>query len=260
MKMRNERKYFVQRILGFMRKAIQEFDLIQNGDKIAVGISGGKDSLVLLEGLARLRRFLGIDFSLVGLTLDLRFGGQSEDYSQIAKLCEQWDIPYIVKRTDIASIVFDIRREPHPCSLCARLRRGALHDLAIEHECNKIAFGHHFDDAVETFFMNLFNEGRIACFSPKTYLSRKKITLIRPMVFAPEKEVRRAAFRRELPIIKSQCPADGASNREKIKQFLADRNQTDKGFSDRVFGAIRRAGINGWGFREAPVENSHFLH
>lgn len=239
----------MQHMLGLMRKAIEEFDLIQNGDKIAVGISGGKDSLVLLEGLARLRRFLGVSFSLVGLTLDLQFGNRPDDYSQIEQMCKRWEVPYIVKRTDIASIVFDVRKEPHPCSLCARLRRGALHDLAVENGCNKIAFGHHFDDAVETFFMNLFHEGRIGCFSPKTYLSRKKITLIRPMVFAPEKEVRKAALKCQLPIVKSRCPADGASNREKIKQFLNSCNRQDKGFSDRIFGAMRRADIDGWGFR-----------
>ena len=182
----------MQRILGYMRKAVQEFDLIQDGDRIAVGVSGGKDSVALLVGLARLRRFIGIDFSLTALTLDPQFGGVPGDYSAIEELCAQLEVPYVLKRTQIGEIVFDARQESNPCSLCARMRRGALHDAAKEAGCNKIALGHHYDDVIETFLMNLFNEGRIGCFAPKTYLSRKDLWMIRPLVFAPEKEIRRA--------------------------------------------------------------------
>ncbi len=239
----------MQRILGYMRKAIAEFDLIESGDRIAVGVSGGKDSLVLLAGLCRLRSFLGIDFSIVAHTLDLRFGGENADFSAIERLCAQWEVPYTVKRTDIASIVFDVRKEQHPCSLCARMRRGALHDLAKEQGCNKVAFGHHMDDAVETFIMNLFCEGRIGCFSPKTELSRKQLTLIRPMVFAPEREVRAAARRNGFPVVKSLCPADGHTAREQAKCFLRERERMDHGFRERLFGALRRSGIDGWGGR-----------
>lgn len=193
----------MQKILGYMRKAVAEFGLIENGDCIAVGVSGGKDSVVLLLGLWELRRFLGIDYEVVGITLDPQFGGIETDYSPIEALCRDRGIPYLVKRTNIGEIVFDVRKEPNPCSLCARMRRGALHDAAKAAGCNKVALGHHYDDAVETFVMNLFHEGRLGCFSPKSYLSRKKLTLIRPLVFAPEKEIRRTAQRLELPIVKS---------------------------------------------------------
>ena len=172
-----------------MRKAINEFDLIQDGDRIAVGVSGGKDSLVLLEGLIRLKRFIGIDYSIVAITLDPQFNGVQGDYSSVAELCDREGVEYRLERTHIGEIVFDIRKETNPCSLCAKMRRGALHDTAIEMGCNKIALGHHYNDAVETFVMNLFTEGRIGCFSPKTYLSKKDITLIRPLVFASESEI-----------------------------------------------------------------------
>ncbi len=246
----------MQKILGYMRKAIQEFDLIQDGDKIGVGVSGGKDSVVLLTGLSMLRRFIGIDYQLVAITLDPQFGGVPGNYEPIRELCERLGVEYRLIPTDIGPIVFDVRKEPNPCSLCARLRRGALHDAAVAAGCNKIALGHHYDDAVETFVMNLFNEGRIGCFSPKSYLSRKKLTMIRPLVFAPEKEVRRAANRAELPVVKSVCPADGNTSREKTKAFLAQREREDHGFTFRLFGAMRRAGIDGWGYpdKEAKKE------
>lgn len=238
----------MQRMLGLMRKAIQEFDLIQDGDRIAVGVSGGKDSVVLLTGLARLRRFIGIDYELEAVTLDPRFGGTENDYSAVETLCRELEVPYTLQRTDIGQIVFDIRKEPNPCSLCAKLRRGALHDAAKALGCNKIALGHHFDDAVETFIMNLFHEGRIGCFSPKSYLSRKELWMIRPMVFAPEKEVRRAAERSGLPIVKSRCPADGHTSRQQAKEFLAEQERQSEGFKLRLFGALRRSGLDGWGY------------
>ncbi|MGN0655027.1 MAG: tRNA 2-thiocytidine biosynthesis TtcA family protein [Oscillospiraceae bacterium] len=240
----------MQKILGYMRKAIQEFDLIENGDRIAVGVSGGKDSLVMLQGLVLLKRFIGIDYDVVAVTLDPGFNGVWGDYSDVEKLCDELGIKYVLKRTQIGEIVFDVRKEEHPCSLCARMRRGALHDAAIEEGCNKVALGHHYNDAVETFFMNLFIEGRIGCFSPKSYLSNKKLWLIRPLVFAPEKEIKRVARKTELNVVKSKCPVDGHTKREEMKQFLAEREKLDHGFTDRVFGAMRRAGIDGWGFKE----------
>lgn len=240
----------MQKILGYMRKAIQEFDLIENGDRIAVGVSGGKDSLVMLQGLVLLKRFIGIDYDVVAVTLDPGFNGVWGDYSDVEKLCNELGIKYVLKRTQIGEIVFDVRKEEHPCSLCARMRRGALHDAAIEEGCNKVALGHHYNDAVETFFMNLFIEGRIGCFSPKSYLSNKKLWLIRPLVFAPEKEIKRVARKTELNVVKSKCPVDGHTKREEMKQFLAERERLDHGFTDRVFGAMRRAGIDGWGFKE----------
>lgn len=237
----------MQKLLGYMRKAIQEFDMISDGDVIAVGVSGGKDSLVLLNGLVLLRRFIGIDYRIVSITLDPQFCGIPGNYQPIADLCHELDVECHIIPTHIGEIVFDVRKEPNPCSLCARMRRGALHDAAKEYGCNKIALGHHFNDAVETFIMNLFNEGRIGCFSPVSYLSRKDITLIRPMVFAPEKEVRKAALKNELNIVKSKCPADGHTNREVTKNFIAEMDKKSRGFSDRIFGAMRRSGIDGWG-------------
>lgn len=237
----------MQKILGYMRKAIQEYALINNGDRICVGVSGGKDSVVLLKGLIMLRRFIGIDYDLTAVTLDPGFNGEPGDYSPIAELCESHGIEYHVIPTQIGEIVFDVRREANPCSLCARMRRGALHDATLAYDCNKIALGHNYDDAVETFIMNLFTEGRIGCFSPISYLSRKNIHLIRPLVFAPEKEIRRAAIKNELPIVKSKCPADGHTNRQKTKDFIAEKERIDHGFKDRIFGAMKRANIDGWG-------------
>ena len=237
----------MQDILGYMRKAITDYHMIEDGDTIAVGVSGGKDSVVLLAGLARLQRFIGISYTLVAITLDPGFGGHQEDYSPIAKLCEQYGIQYVVKRTGMGEIIFDIRKEKNPCSLCARMRRGALHDTAKEYGCNKIALGHHFDDAVETFFMNLLQEGRIGCFSPVSYLSRKDLTMIRPLVFASEREIRNAAIREHLPIVKSKCPVDGVTNRQKTKEWLVQMEQEYPGLRKRVFGAMKRANIDGWG-------------
>lgn len=246
----------MQKILGYMRKAITEFDLISDGDKIAVGVSGGKDSLVLLSGLIKLRSFIGIDYQLVAVTMDPCFGGEFGDYSSVEKLCEQNGVPYILERSRIGEIVFDVRHEEHPCSLCSRLRRGALHNAAKQAGCNKVALGHHYNDAVETFLMNLFVEGRIGCFSPKSFLDRREITVIRPLVFAPEREIIRAAKREGLDVVKSKCPADGHTMREETKRFISERERLDHGFSDRIFGAMRRAGIDGWGYKETEGEKS----
>lgn len=239
----------MQKILGYMRKAIQEFDLIQNGDRIAVGVSGGKDSLVLLKGLVMLKKFIGIDYDVVAVTIDPKFKGISGDYSAVQKLCDELGIDYIISKTNIGEIVFDIRKESNPCSLCAKMRRGALHDAALAASCNKIALGHHNDDAIETFIMNLFNEGRVGCFSPKSYLSRKNLYMIRPLVFAPEKEIKKAANRNKFEIVKSICPADGVTSRQKTKEFIYERNKIDKGFSDRIFTALRKSGVDGWGYK-----------
>lgn len=240
----------MQKILGYMRKAVTEFDLIKDGDRIGIGVSGGKDSLVLLQGLAMLRKFIGIDFSLVAITLDPGFNGKWGDYSPVEKMCKDLDVEFILEKTHIGEIVFDVRKEPNPCSLCSRMRRGALHNIAKSNGCNKLALGHHYDDAVETFVMNLFNEGRIGCFSPITYLDRKDITIIRPLVFAPEREIKKACRRNNFTIVKSVCPADGATSRQKTKEFLRDMEKQDNGFTLRLFGALRRSGIDGWGIKD----------
>lgn len=220
--------------------------MIQDGDRIAVGVSGGKDSLVLLKGLIELRRFIGIDYDVVAITLDPRFGGVEGDYSSVAQMCSEAGVEYRLIPTDIGQIVFDIRKELNPCSLCAKLRRGALHNAAKDAGCNKIALGHHFDDAVETFMMNLLNEGRIGCFSPVTHLARCGLVQIRPMVMAPEKEIIRAARRLDLNVVKSKCPADGHTSRQRTKELLAELEKTNKGVTERIFGAMRRGKIDGW--------------
>ncbi len=245
----------MQKIMGYIRKACQEFDLIQNGDKIAVGVSGGKDSLALLAGLAGMRRFAEFSYDVVAITLDPGFNGERRDYHEVRELCEKLDVPFKPVHTNIGEIVFDIRKEPNPCSLCAKLRRGALHDAAIEAGCNKIALGHHKDDVIETFIMNLFKEGRVGCFAPKTYLSRKQITVIRPLVFAPEGQIISCCNRSNLNVVKSVCPADKNTVREQTKQFLADMERKDKGFKLRIFTALRKSGVNGWGFKDSDNGN-----
>ncbi len=244
----------MQRVLGYMRKAIQEFHLIEDGDRIAVGVSGGKDSLVLLQGLKRLQRFIGIRYELVAITLDLCFDGKETDYSPVKAMCEQLGVEYVVKPTEIGQIVFDVFQSQNPCSLCARMRRGALHDLTKALGCNKLALGHNYDDVVETFVMNLFQEGRVGCFAPIAYLDRKDLFVIRPLVFAPEKDVRAAALSKELPIVKSKCPADGKTNRQRTKEWLRGMEREDHGFTYRLFGALRRSGVDGWGYAEKQKE------
>ncbi|MBR3419253.1 MAG: tRNA 2-thiocytidine(32) synthetase TtcA [Oscillospiraceae bacterium] len=237
----------MQKILGYLRRAVQEFDLIQNGDRIAVGISGGKDSLVLLAALRDFQKFGLLDYTLVGITLDPQFGGIPTDYSAAAAFCEQLGVEYHLIPTQIGHIVIDVRKESSPCSLCAKMRRGALHDQAKAFGCNKLALGHHNDDAIETFLMNLFIEGRIGCYAPKSYLSRKDLTLIRPLSFAPERDIVHAAKLHVPEVVKSRCPVDGHTMRETMKAFIREQEKQNPGFKTRVFGAMRRANVDGWG-------------
>lgn len=234
----------MQKILGYMRKAIQHYGLISDGDRICVAVSGGKDSLVMLKGLILLKNFIGIDYEIIALTIDPYFNGIAGDYSQVTEICTEYGIEYHIIPTQIAEIVFDVRKEPNPCSLCARMRRGALYNSAEELGCNKIALGHNYDDVVETFIMNLFTEGRIGCFSPATYLENRNINIIRPLVLAPERDVKKAS--RNFSVVKSQCRADGHTNRQKTKEFIAEMEHREHGFKDRIFGAMCRAGIDGW--------------
>jgi tRNA(Ile)-lysidine synthase TilS/MesJ len=250
----------MQKLLGYMRRAVTEYDMLADGDTIAVGVSGGKDSLCLLYGLHLLKRFIGFDYKLIAITADMRFNGQPTDFSGVSEFCEGLGIEYIIVPTDIAQVVFDIRKEPNPCSLCAKMRRGVLHETAKSAGCNKIALGHSFNDAIETFVMNLFMEGRLGCFSPVSYLSRRDLTLIRPLVFAPEKEIRRAARANELPIVKSPCPEDGHTKRQEIKEFLASRERVDKGFTERLFGAMRKADIDRWGGKSFDKATDSDVH
>ena len=236
----------MQRLLGLVRKAITEYDMIQNGDHIAIGVSGGKDSVALTIALARLKEFIGIDFSITAITLDPCFGAKHCDYSAVEALFAEYKIPYIIKRTEIGEIVFDQRQETNPCSLCARMRRGALHDAAKAAGCNKIALGHHMDDAVETFIMNLFNEGRVGCFSPVTYLSRKDITMIRPLVLCEERDIKHAVKQMQFPVVRNECPVDGHTEREWTKQWFIEMEKQRRGIKKQVFGAMRRGHISNW--------------
>jgi tRNA 2-thiocytidine biosynthesis protein TtcA len=236
----------MQHILGHMRRAIEDYQMIAPGDHIGVGLSGGKDSVTLLMGLAGLRRVLPYPFSLTAFTLDPCFNNQLTDYSAMEALCRELEVPYIIERTNIGPVVFDERKEKNPCSLCARMRRGALHNLCNAHGCKKLALGHHMDDAVETFFLNLYNEGRIGCFSPVTYLSRKDIHLIRPMVFLEEGQIRGFVESRGLSIVKSLCPYEGEGHRTRIKAYIGSMCQGDRGFKRRIFGAMKRDGLDGW--------------
>ena len=236
----NETKH----LLSCVRRAVDDYSMIEDGDKIAVGISGGKDSLALLCALAGLRRFYPKKFEIIGLTIDMGFEGT--DYSPITALCEKLGVEYKIIPTQISKIIFEERKESSPCSLCAKMRRGAIHSSAKELGCNKVALGHHFDDTIETFMLNLFFEGRIGCFSPVTYLSRTDITLIRPMIYLPEKDVRYYANVTELPVVKSNCPADGNTQREEMKKMLADLDRKHKGLRYRIFGAIQRGEIDGF--------------
>ncbi len=236
----------MQKLLSHMRAACQQYEMIKEGDRIAIGVSGGKDSMALLAGMANLRRFYPEKFEIVAITLDPRFGGVDGDFSQIEKLCAELDVEYVIKRTQLAEVIFDIRKESNPCSLCARMRRGALHDAAKEHGCNKIALGHHLDDVAETFVMNLFNGGTLDCFMPVTYLSRKDIYMIRPMIFARESDCARVVRKENLPTVKSNCPADGTTERQEVKEMLSALEKKYGDVRSKILGAMQRKEINGY--------------
>ncbi len=238
----------LQRILSYMRRAVDDYGMIAPGDRIAVGVSGGKDSLALLAGMAGLRRFYPGGFSVVAITIDMGFEGS--DFSKIADFCASLDVEYRVIKTEIADIIFKARQEKNPCSLCARMRRGSLHEAAKASGCNKLALGHHNDDVVETFMLNLFFEGRIGCFSPVTYLSRADLTMIRPLIYAKEKDIAYFARKASLPVTESLCPEDKHTEREHMKELLKDWDRHYKGLHHRLFGAICKGEIDGFRLTE----------
>lgn len=227
----------MKKILGPLRRAVEKYEMIRPGDRIAVGLSGGKDSTALLVAMKRFQYFSPVPFELEGITLDMGFGGM--DFEPLVQLCAELDIPYTIKKTQIGPIVFEARQEKNPCALCARMKRGALHDLSIERGCRKIALGHHADDAIETFFLSLFYEGRINTFSPVTYLDRKDITLIRPLIFVKEKDIIYNPEVKELPVIKSTCPADGHTKREDMKDMMKELRKAIPELDDRILKAIQ---------------------
>ncbi len=234
----------MQEILGLVRRCVEDYSMIEDGETIAVGVSGGKDSLLTLAALARLRQFYPKKFDLTAITIDPGTPGMS--FEGIAKYCEELGVRYIRVPVPIYEVVFLERKEKNPCSLCAKLRRGALSTAMNEHGIKKIALGHHFDDAAETFLMNLLFEGRIGCFQPVTYLSRADVTQIRPLLYVKERQAANAARRLALPIVHNPCPANGETRRQEIKELLAELENKYPDLRQKIFGAMQRSPLQGW--------------
>ena len=231
----------MQRLMGLMRRCIEDYNMISPGEKIAVGVSGGKDSLVLLQLLAALRQYM--DFQLEAITIDMGLG---MDYSGIEKWCEVLGVPYTIIKTEIGPIIFDHRKEKNPCSMCSKMRRGALNQAIVDREIRKIALGHHYDDAVETFLMSLLFEGRISCFQPVTDLDRTGVIQIRPMLYIHEKTVDNFATRMGLPIVENRCPVDKTTKREETKNLIYELSKTYPDLKERIFGAMQRLPLPEW--------------
>ena len=234
----------LQQLLSYTRKAVDEYQMIEEGDHIAVGISGGKDSLTLLYALHGLKRFYPKKFELSAITVDL--GYEEFHLEPIQELCDRLEVPYKIVRTDIAHILFEERKESNPCSLCAKMRKGALNDAVREMGCNKDAYAHHKDDVIETMLLSLIFEGRFYSFSPKTYLDRMDLTVIRPMMFVDEMDVIGFKNKYDLPVVKSKCPVDGHTKRQYAKELVKRLNQEHQGAKERMLTAILNGKISGW--------------
>ena len=230
---------------GTVRRAVDDYHMISEGDRIAVGISGGKDSMLLLAVMNHLHTYYPIPFSLEAITIELGFEGM--DFTPVQQFCDELGIPYTCLKTDIKEIVFDVRKEDNPCSLCSKMRRGAINDAITQRGIHKLALGHHFDDAVETFMMSLLFEGRISCFRPVTFLDRSGVTQIRPLVYAGEKKIANLAAELQLPIVENPCPEDKTSKRYEIKKLLAQMSQDYPDLKSKIFGAMQRMPLPGWG-------------
>lgn len=243
----------MEKILSLVRRCVEDYDMIQPGDRVAVGVSGGKDSLVTLAALAKLSAFYPKPFTVEAVTLDLGAaeGRAPADFRPLREYCESMDVPFTLIPTEISHIVFDLRKEKNPCSMCAKMRRGALHNALVERGIRKIALGHHFDDAVETFFLSLFYEGRISCFQPVTDLTRTGITQIRPLLYCGEGMVQGAAKRNALPIVKNPCPADGYTKRQEVKELVRELEKRYPGLKERIFGSMQRLPLTAW----EPIEH-----
>lgn len=226
----------LQQIMSKTRRAVDQFNMIEEGDKIAVGLSGGKDSLALLYSLAGLRRFYPKKFEVVAITVDMGLGLDQGEVAEMQKLCKELDVFYHIEKTQIGEVVFEVRKESNPCSLCANMRRGALNSAASNLGCNKVALGHHADDLIETLFLSLFYEARLSTFSPVTRLTRKKITVIRPMIYLREMEI--IGFTKGKPIIHNPCPADKNTRREYVKEMLKNLEKDNRKLRENVLGAI----------------------
>ncbi len=238
---------YLKKLLSYTRAAIDKYKMINDNDKIAIGVSGGKDSLALLNIMAKLREFYPVKFDIMAITVDPCFNDANMDVSNIQKMCYDLNIDYIVKRTSLAKLVFDEFKAESPCSLCSRMRRGILHNIAKENNCTRLALGHHYDDAVETFLMNIFNGGRIGCFSPVSYLSKKDLFLIRPMIFCKERDVISFSTRNSIIVEKSKCPVDGKTERQNTKELINILEKSYPDIKQKIMGAMQRSNIDKWG-------------
>lgn len=234
----------MQRLVGLVRRCVEDYRMIEPGDKIGVGVSGGKDSLALLVFLAELRKYDPSLFTLEAITVDM---GLDMDYSGIEQLCNKLEVPFTLVKTEIGPIIFDYRKEKNPCSMCSKMRRGALNQALLDRGLNKLALGHHYDDAVETFMMSLIYEGRISCFQPVTDLDRTGIVQIRPMLYIREQTIDNFALRENLPVLTNRCPVDKQTKREEIKKLIFDLSATYPDLKDRIFGAMQRLPLPEWG-------------
>ncbi len=245
----------MNKLLGLVRRCVEDYRMIEPGDRICVGVSGGKDSLALLMLLAKLREFYPGGFSLCALTIDM---GMGMDFAPVEALCRELGVPYQCVHTQIGPIIFEHRKEKNPCSMCAKMRRGALNEQLLAMGVNKIALGHHRDDAVETFLMSLFYEGRLSCFQPVTYLDRTGVTQLRPMLYLSEKQVEHFAQAQKLPIVHNNCPADKNTKRQEVKELIVRLRERYPDLKDRIFGAMQRLPLPEWGI--VPHARSNAQH
>ena len=244
----------MQKLMGLVRRCVDDFNMIQEGDRLAVGVSGGKDSRVLLVLLAGLREYFNKPFELEAVPIDMGLG---MDYSAVQSLCDEIRVPYTIVNTEIAPIIFEHRKEKNPCSMCAKMRRGALNQAILDRGFNKLALGHHYDDAVETFVMNLLSEGRIGCFQPVTNLDRTGIIQIRPMLYIHEKTVDNFAVRKNLPVSENRCPVDKTTKRTEVKNLVYELSKSYPDLKERIFGAMQRYPLEEWepqGLYKLPKE------
>ena len=234
----------MNKFTGMVRRCVDDYSMICDGDNIAVAVSGGKDSLAMLCALANLRKFYPKHFELCAVTLDMGFAGM--DFTPVRTLCDELDVPYTVEKRDLARVIFEDRLEKNPCALCSKMRRGALNDLIRSLGVSKIALAHHFDDAIETFLLSLLYEGRINCFQPVTYMSRAGVTQIRPLLYVSENSIDALANKYSLPVVRNLCPMNGESKREEIKSLIKSLSATYPGLRTKVFGAMQRLPLEGW--------------
>ena len=236
----------MQHILSTVRQAVDKYGMIEENDTVAVGLSGGKDSIALLASLDRLKNFYPKKFSVVGISVDMGFDDAGDIFAPVREFCAEHEIPYHIEKTKIKEIVFDVRKEKNPCSLCAKLRRGALVSCAKELGAGKLALGHHLDDAAETFMLTLVNEGRIGCYSPVTVYEDTAVTVIRPLIYTREADIRSLVKKENLPVVKSPCPEDGNTDRAEIKNVIRELEINHRGLKKRIITAMEKRGLDGW--------------